>query len=400
MNNLPSDLSAITAEMLTPMVRGALRRGDVVINEWHYEAFGHSLDEVYGQERAIIRFSGTALDRDRQDRSAPWALVLKIVTAPGTPGDPTCPDNGDREPLAYTSGLLDGLRGLRTPRCFGVMERPGARRWLWLEDIVDEIGQEWPAERYSLAARHLAQFNAAYPASRGDVSHAWLSRSPLRNIVNEASAAVECVSDMRGNPFVAVAISPLSASALVASLRDSAAWLDALDSAPQVLCHWDAHRANLFSRTTRDGEVETVAIDWAGIGWGPVGSDLSRLLSTTVNFFGMDVDTLPALDTALFEQYLEGLRESGWEGDHKIVRFGYVATSAIRLLDRTTKALHLASDVQARGAFERATGLPFGSIAEKFGQTLPHYLSHADEARRLVGLVRRASATRHGGGAQ
>jgi hypothetical protein len=387
MTDLLSDLNTITAEMLTPMVRSALRRGDVDIAEWHYEAFGHSLDEVYGQERSIIRFSGTALERDRQDRSVPWALVLKIVTTPGTPDDSTCPDNGDRESLAYTSGLLHGLRGLRTPRCFGVMERPSACAWLWLEDIVDEIGREWPAERYSLAARHLAQFNAAYPASRGDLSHAWLSRSPLRNIVSEVSGAVERVFDMLGNPFVAQAISPVSAAALVALLRDSAAWLDALDRVPQALCHWDAHRANLFSRTAEDGGIETVAIDWAGVGWGPIGSDLSRLLSTTVNFFGMHVDTLPALDAALFEQYLEGLRESGWEGDHRIVRFGYTATSAIRLLDRTAKALHLASDVQARGAFERAAGLPFGSIAEKFRLTLPHYLSHADEARRLANLV-------------
>lgn len=384
MNSLLSELNAITAEMLTPMVRSSLRRTAVEITEWHHEAFGHSLHEVYGEERSIIKVSGTARD---QDGSRPWALVLKVVTTPGTPEDPASPDNGDREPLAYRSGLLDGLSGVRAPRCFGVMERPNAIVWLWLEDVADEIGREWPAERYMLAARHLGQFNGAYRPGRGTMSHSWLSRSPLRDIVREMSPAVERVHELLDNPFVAQAIPPASAAALVALLRDSTAWLAALDRMPQVLCHWDAHRANLFSRTANDGTVETVAIDWAGIGWGPVGSELPRLLSTTVNFFGLDVNTLPPLDAALFEHYLEGLREAGWDGDRRIVRFGYTASSAIRLVDRTAKALRLAADDRARGAFERAASLPFRSLAEKFGQTLPHYLSHVDEARRLADHV-------------
>jgi hypothetical protein len=267
------------------------------------------------------------------------------------------------------------------------MERPNAHVWLWLEDVVDEIGREWPAERYMLAARHLGQFNGAYRPDLGTPSRVWFSRSPLRDIVREMSPAVERVYELLDNAFVAQAIPPASAAALLALLRDSAGWLNALDRVPQVLCHWDAHRANLFSRTSGDGTVETVLIDWAGLGWGPVGSELPRLLSTTVNFFGLDASALPPLDAELFEQYLKGLREAGWDGDRRIVRFGYTASSAIRLVDRTAKALHLAIDDRARSAFERAAGLPFRSLAEKFGQTLPHYLSHVDEARRLADHV-------------
>jgi hypothetical protein len=152
-----------------------------------------------------------------------------------------------------------------------------------------------------------------------------------------------------------------------------------------VLCHWDAHRANLASRIAPDGAVETVAFDWAGIGWGPAGADLSKLLSQAVNFFGLPVEALPALDARLFEAYLAGLRDAGWRGDGRAVRLAYVAASAARLIVRTSAALDLAFDARARAAFERAAGRPFAALAAAFRGTLPYYLSHVEEARRLVG---------------
>lgn len=154
-----------------------------------------------------------------------------------------------------------------------------------------------------------------------------------------------------------------------------------------MLCHWDAHLANLLSRTGASGQVETVAIDWAGIGWGLAGADLSHLLSQAVNFFGLDPSALPDLDEALFEHYLAGLREAGWEGDSRLVHFAYVAASAMRLIVRMATAIQVAVDDHARASFERAAGLPFAALVGKFGRTLPYYLSHMDEARRLVDLI-------------
>ena len=197
------------------------------------------------------------------------------------------------------------------------------------------------------------------------------------------SPVVERISEALDNPFGSDAVTRESATALLALLRRSDAWLDQMDRLPQSLCHWDAHRANLFSRTAQNGEVQTVAIDWAGVGWGPIGADLSKLLSQTVNFFGMDPASLPALDAALFEQYLEGLRETGWRGDPRVVRFVYTAAAAMRLIVRTASALQLIFDERARASFERAAGQPFAVLARRFAQTLPYYLSLVDEARSL-----------------
>ena len=380
MNDTTARLDIIDAPALTPMVRSALGIDRAEITSWSHAPFGHSLDEVYGTTRSIFRFSGMARDGHRE---IPWALVLKVVTAPGAPGDPSAPGNGDREPVAYRSGFLAGITGVRAPRCYAVVERPSGGWWLWLEEVVDTIGREWPVERYLLAARHLGRFNAASPATR--VSYPWLSRSPLGDAVAEMSAGVARLCDARDNAFVAQAISPDAAAALHALPSKLPPWLARLDALPQTICHWDAHRANLISLEGADGANETVAIDWAGVGWGPAGAELSKLLSQTVNFFGLSADALPALDARLFDHYVTGLKDEGWRGDERDVRFAYTAASAARLVVRTATAVELALNPRARAGFERAAGLPFAALAGKFKGTLPYYLSLVDEAERLAG---------------
>lgn len=384
MSDVDAGLAAIDAATLTPIVRAALGRDAVEVGRWEQAPFGHSLDDVYGSTRSIIRFSGVARAGGEE---LEWAAVLKIVTARSTPSDPSSPENGDREPLAYRCGFLNHVSGVTAPRCFAVVERPQGGYWLWLEEIAEGIGREWPLDRYMLAARHLGRFNGSYGAGRTDIAYPWLSRSPFRDVVHEMSPGVARIRDARDNPYVARAVTPESAAALLALLDNSGQWLDVLDQMPQTICHWDAHRANLMSRTTAAGEIETVAIDWAGLGWGPIGSELSKLLSQTVNFFGLSADALPALDARIFEHYLEGLRDAGWQGDERVVRFGYTAASAMRLIVRTATALELAFDDRKRAGYERAAGVDFGVLADTFSRTLPYYLSLAGEARRLAGSI-------------
>jgi hypothetical protein len=383
MRTLPGDLPDVDAALLTPIVTAALGVDDARVIDWRREAFGHSLDEVYGNRQSIFRFAGTARHRTGE---MPWAMVLKVVRAPSTPRDPSSPDNGDREPLAYRSGLLDRLAGIRAPRCYAAIERPLGGYWLWLESVAEHIGREWPLDRYMLAARHLGRFNATCQDVR-TAQYPWLSRSPLREAVAACAPGVARLRGAMENPFISQAISPASADALIALIAKSDRWLDLLDRMPQTICHWDAHRANLLSRTTADGEVETVAIDWAAAGWGPIGSELSKLLSQTVNFFGLSVDALPALDVRLFEHYMTGLADGGWSGDERSVRLAYSAASAMRLIVRTSMAVDLALDARARAGFERAAGVPFATLAENFKRALPYYLSLVDEAERLAGTV-------------
>jgi hypothetical protein len=78
---------------------------------------------------------------------ADWSLVLKVVVrhARADRGGDLVDEAGHffywrREPLAYASGLLDDLPGVRAPRRHGVEGRSEGSDWLWLEDVADEGG--------------------------------------------------------------------------------------------------------------------------------------------------------------------------------------------------------------------------------------------------------------------
>src|SRR5207237_4001252 len=112
-------INAIDATTLTPLVRRALRDDHLAVAEWTAEPFGHSLDDVYGLARSIVRLRGTAR---RAGERLPWSLVLKIVPPARIPDDPSSPDNGERELLVYQSGLLTGGPGLGASGCLGVSD--------------------------------------------------------------------------------------------------------------------------------------------------------------------------------------------------------------------------------------------------------------------------------------
>lgn len=374
-------LRTIDTESLTPIVRTILGTATACVTAWKHEPCGLAPDGIHGTAPSTYRFSGRA---DAAGREASWSCVLKIVTAPETPADPASPANGAREPLAYRSGLLSAIRGVRAPRCFGVDDRPEGGWWLWLENAGDEIGRHWPRDRYLLAARHLGHFNAASPS--GDRSpQPWLSRSPLRDAAAELAPDVARLREARQPPLVRQAITPAAARALLRIAGTIEDRLAALDRLPQLLCHWDAHRANLTSSTGDRGTIETIALDWANLGWGPAGAELSQLLAKTVDVLRLRPDELPALDAGLFAHYVDGLRDGGWQGEIADVRFGHAASASARLLARTASVVHLASNDRARAGYERAAGQSFGVLADGFKATLPYYLSLAEEAASLSG---------------
>lgn len=372
-------LRTIDTDSLTPIVHAILGTATACVTAWRHEPIGHARDGVPGTAAAIHRFSGRA---DAAGREASWSCVLKIVTAPDTPADPASPANGAREPLAYRSGLLSNITGVRAPRCFGVVDRPEGGWWLWLEHAGDEIGRQWPRDRYLLAARHLGHFNAA---SGVRSPQPWLSRSPLCDAAAELAPDVARLREARQPPLVSQAITPAAARAVLRIAGTIEERLAALDRLPQLLCHWNAHRANLTSGTVDGGTIETIALDWASLGWGPAGAELSQLLAKTADVLRLRPDELPALDAGLFAHYVDGLRDGGWQGEIAHVRLAYAASASARLLARTASVLHLARHDRARAGYERATGQSFAVLADGFKATLPYYLSLSEEAAGLGG---------------
>ena len=148
-----------------------------------------------------------------------------------------------READAYASGFLPAGPGLGAPRCFGVVGDD-----LYLEEVVGSVP---PLPR---AAEALARWQVPYDEA---LDRPWLSVDQLGR---------------------RLAVSSLDWGSVQADPRMVELWNSAgrlyerLAEVPRVLSHGDYSLGNLVD-TGRD----TVALDWATVGWEPVGFDLAHL---------------------------------------------------------------------------------------------------------------------------
>ena len=378
----PKYLSTIDEKTLTPFVQRALNLDNVEVDRWHYERVYGGAGDVGDVLSGIFRFTGTARD---QEMEVDWSLILKVVGTTAVENDPSKTRYWKREVLAYQSGHLDNLSSnLVAPRFFGTTEFSESVIGLWLEDLIDSVGPKWPLEQYGVAARHLGQFNGAFLMEQTLPDWPWLIRNRLRDFMhgeqvgrkfNQLRQSLDDPQTQRW--FLDVE----DAGRILQLWEDRAPLLQALNHLPQTVVHGDAFRRNLFARQTSDGHYQTVAVDWTFVGLGAVGFELASLVQGTLFFSEVEVAEAHTLDRIVFEGYLAGLSDVGWQGDPRQARLGYTAGSAV-IFGLGYGAFKLNQAVYPW--LEQAFGLPIDQFM-KLGAGLNHFfLSLADEARTLL----------------
>lgn len=282
-----SDLlaQAIDRAVLAPVVGRLLGSERAEIVDWTCETLlGGFITSVRGG--GVYRFSGTA----RIDEvMTPWSVVLKVKVANSLDAAPTDPYYWKRDCLAYQSGLLNDLSGdLVVPRCFGTVERSDDEVWIWLEEVADVHGGEWPASRYGLAARHLGQFSGSYLGGRPLPTYPWLSQQRQRRWVNRNHDKLARYSGVEDHPLVRRSWPGDHAARVLRLWSERELFLDTSDRLPQVFCHLDFFRRNLFARRGGDGREETIVIDWEFAGVGAIGQDASQMAPLSYLFHEYD----------------------------------------------------------------------------------------------------------------
>ncbi len=305
---------------LTDLVRKALDRPALQITGWKVQPLHGGME----WDSAVIRFQGEARDAGE---TVSWSLILKQVKPSEKASDPGGIWYWKREALAYQSGMLRQLPGgnLTSPTCFEVQERPDGSVWMWLEDVTDDISSPWPLEQYGVIARHLGQFNGSYLVGEAFPSEPWVTRNWLRMYVENAAKAIAFIHGNLNHPLIQRMYPGIVLAQILSLWDERDRILAVLDRLPQVFCHQDAFRRNLFTRGGR-----TIAIDWGYMGIAPVGAELVALVAGSLGFWEIPADQVKELDRICFEGYLQGLRDAGWKGDPKLVRTGYAVTLLLR----------------------------------------------------------------------
>lgn len=325
-SDLLSTLQNSDPALLTEIVRKQQNSPMFELLDWTVEPISHAriLDSTGG----LFRFSGQGQDNGGVKA---WSIVLKILK--GWADDPAEDITNifywKREALAFESGLLDRLpSAVRAPRYYGKVVR-GNDVWLWIEYLTDRSPKRWSLDDFRRSMVQFGRFSGAYLTGTPVPETPWLSTSSYRS-----GFSVGGGWDTRMNPDHEESVwrhpvvaqyfgDPIRARSL-RFMAERFHFFDALDRLPQVLCHKDLNRRNMMFCAGANGQDELVVLDWAWIGSGAVGIDAGWTLIDALFFLDFDLAQAEALEAAILDGYLSGLRDAGWSGDKRLARLGYL----------------------------------------------------------------------------
>jgi hypothetical protein len=314
-------LQSLDAVSLAPVVAQALGRPRVELAGWTVQTLHGGAGEALG----VYRVSGQA---EHGGVTTPWSVILKVLGRPDLGGEPHDWNYWRREALVYQSGLGAHLPpGLTLPRCFGVVEQPGARLWLWLEDAGERPGA-WTLADYGRVAFRIGQFNAEYLTGRPLPDEAWMSRGWLRGFVEANAEAMGQFPGALGHPLLRRAFPLDVADELLQRWSERHWYLQVLERLPQTLCHMDVFRRNLLAQTAPHDDY--VLLDWSFTGQGAIGEELVPLIDASLAFFEVELASASDLEEIVRAGYLGGLRQAGWPGDPRLAELGYAAAATLR----------------------------------------------------------------------
>jgi hypothetical protein len=368
-----SALQALDIAVLTDVVRQDQQEPSLEVIDWTVAPL--STKGLMNPE-GLFLFSGQAR---AGETAKPWSVVLKILRKPEQEQEPHEMWYWKRELSAIQSGLLARLPGpVVAPRFYGATEYEDSA-WIWMEHIHDATGGLWTLDHYAFAARQLGRFNGTYVTGMLLPFEPWLCRRFARQLSEFLNP-----EHAWENPFVRRYFSPDLRTQVMQLWTERERFYNALDRLPQVFSHFDYMRRNLFIRHKADGQQEVVAIDWAWCGIGPVGGDLYSLVGTNCALFEWNPSHVLELEEAVFEPYLAGLRDMGWDGDPELVRLGYAAWIALHCGVATPGLTAFCCTEERLAAVFGLFGRSLDEAASGWAEMCEFSLSRDDEARKLM----------------
>jgi hypothetical protein len=346
---LPEDISR---SMLTSAVCHVTQFTQIEALNWEWERI---YEPLVSTTKGVYRLTGSAQQREH---SLPWSLILKVLA-------PRDDQQLPLEAFLYRSGFLASLTdGLIAPQCHGVDTLSDGSIALWLEFVGDSIASAWTVEQFARAAQHLGTFSAQHPPSdhlllpRHVPSFTWPDLSELwhENIVQLQAAA--------DHTLVQYAYPTATIKGFVRLWEAQEPILHALAQAPQVLCHGDAQRRNLFVRELPSAAY-TVAIDWANISVRPIANDIATLVHQALLYFDLDIASAAACAQAVVAALVDGLVAGGWLGASSDVAFAFAAQLALLGLSQIRPFLRMALNPARHAWAEQFYGQPLEAIVER-----------------------------------
>jgi hypothetical protein len=240
-------------------------------------------------------------------------------------------------------------------------------------------------QQFREVARHLGIFNADYLNGRPLPTDPWLSRDWLRSWTEQAEPLVERLPAVSSHPVAGRIFTPDIVDDLIELWDQREKLYEALDQLPQTLCHNDVFPRNLFVRD--DGRPEqSVAIDWAFCGQGPVGQELAVLVGATQAFMESRPERWDDLERDCLDGYAEGLRQAGWKGSDEIL-LGYLLSIVLHFgIGALPPALGATLTTEHHDLVERRFGCSYEEFVGNVAAVMQFQQRRIHRARALLGI--------------
>jgi hypothetical protein len=311
----------------------------------------------------------------------PWSCVTKIIdmsaaNATGTPVDPR------NEVRIYESGAFaTPVGGFRPARCYHISRPSDGQMVLWLEDLTEAESPPFSIDVLSQMVRDLGMWNAVTAANPPQLDFAvgrdfqWASLTgfdfPARLVAMREIADSPVVRAMYARQALDFADEFVTAHERLAQRSLTL---------PHALSLADCPIGNFFHLPS-----QTIAIDWAGLGYEPVGADGGRFIGSAMTW-GRDFVDIIRHEGDLFESYLEGLRLGGSTEDRDVLRIGYLSEAAYYLCTILTCPTIFAGRLAKLPPefFEKRYQMPMSDFGPAAAQAIGLLPPLAEEMRRLV----------------
>lgn len=316
------------------------------------------------------------------DNRRPWSVVLKILERDEEESPPDTLWYWKREFLLAQSGLTKNLTGpVKAPRYYRLDEMlEGA--WIWMEYLQDTQPRFWTLDNYAFAARQLGLWNGAYLTGTPLPDEPWLTHQHYKTWLSLVKG-----EDAWQFPLNQKHITKETYKRYMDLWDERERFFNVLESLPHVFSHFDSQRRNLFIRLGEDQQEELVAVDWAQCGIGALGSELNWMVGVGSVLLEWPPAEITALDAVVFQNYLQGLRDTGWTGDADVVRLGYVTMLALFIGCAFPSLAKIWCSPENRDFARQMLGKTEEDLFLEFLPLLPYALDCSDEARSLMKKV-------------
>jgi hypothetical protein len=319
-----------TDEIVAAVARAATDSAAAVA-AWASESLGHRVENLTTARLDRVRLTlenGTAL-----------TVVAKTLRpASAAPAFTAIPPEHHQqvledlhwldEPDVYRSGLGAALPDpLRMPTVHLVDDTVDGLVTVWMEDVDDVV--PWSLDRYRRTATALGALAGRWTGPDAAGAFGLHGRAIERLFFGKITfldLPLQADDAFWADPHVRAAVDDRHRADL-ARLADAVPRLLArLTTLPSGVCHGDATPDNF----REPGDATVVALDWSYGHVGQVGSDLGQLLVGRFESGAAEVDQVPAIATAIFDGFVDGLTAEGSTATLDDVRAAWATYLAVR----------------------------------------------------------------------